>query len=144
LKKLHNEYDADIIIKALGDLNPTFYPIPVKMTVTPATPGNPGGVALAEVPEGTFLTKDELLTLYGRTGNYLHRGKLRRLQSRPPYTGVDLPYATGWAAKIVRLLEQHRIRSPDNRRHWLCAMSGPDGKVMMAYAQSPLETSVTS
>jgi hypothetical protein len=137
LNKLRDEYDADTIIKKLAALNSTFYPIPVRMTVRSPSPGDPGEVRLDAVPDGAFLTKAELLALYGRTGNYLHRGKLRKLDSRPPYTGINLPRVTEWAAKVVRLLEQHRIRSPDNKKHWLCAISGPDGKVMMAFAQSP-------
>jgi hypothetical protein len=137
LSPLRDQYDADAIIKKLETLNPTFYPIPTRMTVRPPSLGDAGEVQLEEVPEGTFLNKAELLTLYGRTGNYLHRGKLRKLQSRPPYVGVDLPRATAWTAKILRLLDQHRIRSPDNKKHWLCALKGPDGKVMMAFAQSP-------
>jgi hypothetical protein len=137
LNKLRGEYDADTIIKTLENLNPTFYPIPVKMTIRSPSLGDPGEVHLDEVPDGSFLTKAELLALYGRTGNWLHRGKLKQLESRPPYTGIDLPRVKEYAAKIVRLLEQHRIRSPDNKKHWLCALSGPDGKIMMAFAQSP-------
>lgn len=109
----------------------------MRMTIRNPSPGDPGEVRLDEVPEGTFLTKAELLVLYGRTGNYLHRGKLKKLESRPPYTSIDMPRVIEWGHKIVRLIEQHRIRSPDNLQHWLCAISGPDGKVMMAYAQSP-------
>jgi hypothetical protein len=137
LTGLRNEYDADTIIKNLAALNPTFYPIPIRMTVRPPSPGDPGEVRLDAVPEGSFLTKDDLLSLYGRTGNYLHRGKLKQLESRPPYAAVDMSRVIAWAQKVLGLLDQHRIRSPDNLRHWLCALKGPDGKVMMAYAQSP-------
>jgi hypothetical protein len=138
LTKLRNAYDADTIIKNLAALNPTFFPRPIVMTVRPASPSEPkGAVQLEAVPEGSFLTKDELLTLYGRTGNYLHRGKLKQLDSRPPYTAVDMPRATASARKVLGLLNQHHIRSPDNLRHWLCALKGPDGKVMLAQAESP-------
>jgi hypothetical protein len=107
------------------------------MTIRSPSPGDPGEIRLDPVPDGSFLTKDQLLSLYGRTGNYLHRGKLKQLESRPPYTGVDMPRVTEWAKKLLGLIDQHRIRSPDNLRHWICALKGPDGKVMMAYAQSP-------
>ena len=137
LTHLRNEYDADTIIKNLASLNATFYPIPMRMTIRPPGPGDPGEVHLDERPEGSFLTKDELLRLYGRTGNYLHRGKLKKLKSRPPYTAVDKARVTTWAQKMLGLLDQHRIRSPDNLRHWLCGLKGPDGKVMMALAEAP-------
>jgi hypothetical protein len=140
LTKLCNEYDADTIIKNLAALNPTFFPIPIRMTIRSPSPGDPGEVRLDDPPADSFLTKDELLSLYGRTGNYLHRGKLKQLASRPPYAAVDMSQVTIWAKKVLGLLDQHRIRSPDNLQHWLCALKGPDGKVMMAVAQSPRPT----
>jgi hypothetical protein len=41
------------------------------------------------------------------------------------------------AQKTLGLLDQHRIRSPDNLRHWYCAIMGPDGKVMTFDTLSP-------
>jgi hypothetical protein len=138
ITKLRDAYDADTIVKTLETLNPTFYPLPVKLTIRPPGPGDPGEVRIDDVPKGTaFLTKKDLLAIYGRTGNYLHRGKLRKLESRPPYTGVDLPTATEWAKKFVRLLDQHKIQSPDNKKGWLCGMNDPQGKVMLAIIQAP-------
>jgi hypothetical protein len=138
LTKLRDEYDADKIIKALAPLNATFFPEAVRITVRPPQPTEPlGSVHIDLAPEGSFLTKDELLSLYGRTGNYLHRGKLKRLESRPPYTAVDLATATAYAKKTLGLLDQHRIRSPDNLRHWYCAIKGQDGKVWVFDTLAP-------
>ncbi|SHN71621.1 hypothetical protein SAMN05444170_2069 [Bradyrhizobium erythrophlei] len=138
LKKLRDEYDADKIIKSLTPLSATSFPEPVRIQVLPPGPGNPkGSVHIDEAPAGSALTKDEFLRLYGRTGNYLHRGKLRRLQSRPPYSAVNLTQATECAKKTLGLLDQHRIRSPDNLRHWYCALKGPDGKVMVFETLAP-------
>ena len=139
LRKLRDEYDADKIIKTLAaPLSATFFPEPIRINILPATPRDPkGSVHIDNAPIGTSLTKDELLGLYGRTGNFLHRGKLKRLESRPPYTAVDLANAKASAKKMLGLLDQHRIRSPDNLRHWYCALKGPDGRVLMFDTLSP-------
>ena len=136
--KLHDEYDADKIIKNLAPLSATFFPEPIRINIIPPSCHDPkGSVRIDPAPAESFLTKDELLSLYGRTGNYLHRGKLKRLQSRPPYKAVDLSSAKISAKKTLALLDQHRIRSPDNLRHWYCALKGPDGKVLMFDTLSP-------
>jgi hypothetical protein len=138
LTKLRDEYDADKIIKTLAPLSATFFPEPIRISVGPPSPTDPkGSVHIDLAPAGSFLTKDELLSLYGRTGNYLHRGKLKRLESRPPYSAVDLGSATAYAKKTLGLLDQHRIRSLDNLRHWYCALKGPDGKVLVFDTLSP-------
>lgn len=138
LTKLRDEYDADTIIKSLAPLSDTFFPDPIRIEVRPPSPGNPkGSVHISKAPDGSFLTKDKLLSLYGRTGNYLHRGRLKRLQSRPPYTAVNLASATADARKMLGLIDQHRIRSPDNLRHWYFALKGPDGKVLAFDTLSP-------
>jgi hypothetical protein len=136
LTRLRNEYDADKIIRNLEALNPTFFPIPVRMTVRPQSPGDPGEVRLDDVQPGAFLTKIELLDLYGRSGNYLHRGKLKRLEARPPYTSVDFPRVAQWGNKFIRLLDQHVIGSPDNLQRWICALNDPNGNVIVAFAPS--------
>jgi hypothetical protein len=138
LKKLHDEYDADRIIKTLTPLSATFFPEPIRINVGRRTVLDLNeSVLIGEAPAGSYLTKDEFLKLYGLTGNYLHRGKLKRLESRPPYAAVNLAKATAFAKKMLGLMEQHRIRSPDNLRHWYCALKGPDGKVMMFDTLSP-------
>lgn len=138
ITKLRDEYDADRIIKTLAPLSPTFFPEPIRITIRPPSPNDPkGSVNIDLAPAGSYLTKEALLNLYGRTGNYLHRGKLRRLESRPPYKAVDLANAKECARKTLGLLDQHRIRSPNNLRHWYCALKGPDGKVLMFDTLSP-------
>ena len=139
LAKLRGKYDADTIIKNLTPLSDTFFPEPIRLDVQPPSPRDPkGSVRIDNIPAGIpFLTKEELLGLYGRTGNYLHRGKLRRLESRPPYVAVDLANVTATAKKLLVLLDRHRIRSPDNLRHWYCALKGPDGKVLVFETVSP-------
>lgn len=133
LDKLSREYNADAMIKNLEKLHAEFYPHPVVMTVVPRISVH------MEPNKSGFLTKQELLSLYGRTGNYLHRGKLKTLKSKPPYTHVDLPLIAQWNQKIIELLTTHHIRSFDNKQHWLCILKNADDNnhVQVALAKAP-------
>ena len=122
-----------LIIKILSKLLPNFYPRPVVISGP-----NPGETRMESKASG-FLTKQELLTLYGKTGNYLHRGELKKMESRPPYTKVDFSDIVQWTNKFIVLLEAHHIASGDNNKHWICALNHPDdgGRVRVAFAQAP-------
>src|SRR6266849_4649017 len=69
---LQKNYHAGDIVKRLEKLNPNFYPVPRKPVFSP------GRVHLEDY-DREYLTKEELLTLYGRSGDVLHRGSLQRL-----------------------------------------------------------------
>ncbi len=68
--KLQSTYNADQIMKQLTRIHSRFYPVPSKQTVDQVTQRP---IQVTPITAG-FLTKDELLTLYGQCGNYLHRG----------------------------------------------------------------------
>ena len=108
---LQKSYNADQIIKQLERLHPNFYPIPTKQVLDPMT-GRPVSVVL--VGSG-FLTKDDLLGLYGECGNYLHRGSIRQLLTNWE-PKLDFEGVKAWVEKIVTLLNHHQIeiRQPAN------------------------------
>jgi hypothetical protein len=129
---LSKKYDADAIIKKLEQLHADFYPRPVTLNIVPNV-----SVHMEDKKDG-FLTKTELLSVYGRCGEYLHRGTLKRLELLPPYRTADYPKVIAWASKFVNLLATHVISSPDHKRHWLVILkSGPQGLVQVAYVQAP-------
>ncbi len=140
IKRLAKRYDADDIIKELERYHSDFYPHPIILTVTKPCPEKPNGEAHIERKAAGFLTKAELLKLYGRTGNYLHRGKIKDLQSRPPYKAIDKAMIVSWTNKIVALLDVHHIAASDNRQHWIVILSNADdnGRVQVGLALSPL------
>jgi hypothetical protein len=138
--KLSDEYKADTIIKRLENLHPNFYPYPVNITVTRGTPGS---VHLSD-KNAVYLAKSELPKLYGRCGDFLHRGTSRKLlSSKSPtqmqFAGKDFSEIGVWGNKVARLLEVHRISSLDNQRHIICTWSNADdgGRVQVAFAASP-------
>jgi hypothetical protein len=130
INQLSDEYDADKIIKALGYLHPDFYPQAVELTIGV-------GVHIEPKTEG-FLTKQELLELYGGTGNFAHRGKLKRLEKRPPYTDVNFAEIARWTNKIIALLNTHQIVSSDNQKRWMCTLKNRDDsdRVQVVFAET--------
>jgi hypothetical protein len=133
MKPLSKNYDADTIIKKLGTLHAGFYPRPVILTIVPNI-----SVHMEEKKDG-YLTKQELLTLYGKAGIYVHRGVLKKIESRPPYTTVDLSEIVRWTQRIINLLNTHHITSPDKKRHFLVTLKNADDhdRVQVAFAQAP-------
>ncbi len=99
---LQKEYRAGEIVKRLEKLHPNFYPSPRKPVF------NPGNVHLVDY-DREFLTKSELITLYGKCGDALHRGNLQQLldpKNQPP---ADFRDIHEWGQKILNLLSVHLI-----------------------------------
>ena len=103
--KVGKAYSADEILDRLTKLRPHFYPEAVRQEST-----GPGKFILHRVNPSP-LPKEELLTLYGKTHRYLHRGSLKRMLSMdtPIDTKVDLPEIISWAQKMNALLSLHAI-----------------------------------
>jgi hypothetical protein len=72
-KLVQKTSSADRIIKQLTNLHPLFYPVPGEQRLDPVTQKP---VEVIKRTSG-FLTKDDLLSLYGECGNYLHRGSMQ-------------------------------------------------------------------
>jgi hypothetical protein len=102
-------YKADDILRRLEELHPEFYPFPV----TPIF--NPGHIHLEPITSG-FLTKAELISLYGRCGDILHKGTLDLLISPRPWR-MDYTDIGEWGQKILNLLSSHRISRIGGRFH---------------------------
>ena len=136
--KLAKEYAADKIMKALEGLHPDFYPHPVLFRITPPGPGFPGHVHIDRKSSG-FLSKPELLTLYGRCGDLLHRGTVKKLVSAKMPVRVNFPEIVNWTNKIVVLLDGHHIASMDGKLHFLCILRNANDKdrVQVTIAEAP-------
>lgn len=129
---LQNEYKAGVIVKRLEKLHPNFYPSPRNLIFSP------GHVHLADY-DRDFLTKEELLTLYGKSGDVLHRGSLRELldpKSQPP---ADFRDIQNWGQKILNLLSVHLISRIGGNFHFVVALEAQQvgGNVLVSVAESP-------
>jgi hypothetical protein len=91
-----------------------------------------------------FLTKEELVSLYGRCGDRLHRGTLKKLLSQKQQSHAS-PFddVTMWTKKIITLLTQHHIASSDNLSHFICTLKQAEAgdQVQVGLALSPLPSS---
>jgi hypothetical protein len=140
--KLSREFAADRIIQRLDELHPNFYPYPVRVEVR-------SNEVILHDQSRPYLTKSELVKLYSRCSEFLHRGTIRKLMSsRSPHqmmvASKDFAKIVTWTNKIVALLDQHRISSIDNKRHLVVILSNArdGGNVQVSYAESPPQASL--
>jgi hypothetical protein len=103
-------WNAKKLLKALGAVNPQFYPTPVKLIKVPAK----GEAARYEILKDGFLTQDEFVFLYEISSKVIH--------TRNPFTAsnaleikYDIPV---WVERIRQLLRIHIMHFVDDRR-WL-------------------------
>ena len=101
--KLKQVYEADRIIRRLQKLHPDFFSVG-------ATPGKAGPV----LRKDGFLTKKDLVKLYWRCGDALHRGSFQALSSRR-YSDTDIEEIRTWKQRIEALLNYHAIFMADER-----------------------------
>jgi hypothetical protein len=120
---MKKEYDADRIIKTLERLHPQFYPKPGRQI------SDQEGkiVEVVDIASG-FLTKKDLLILYGMCGVVLHQGNLKGVLSKKPRV-PDFEEVNKWSAKIVTLLSHHQIQLINPRLQIWILMQAQDGRV---------------
>lgn len=132
-------YSADDILDRLTKLRPHFYPFACKQTRTPRGDGN-GYNFHMDVLNPQPLPKEELLSLYGKTHKFLHRGSLKNLLSSPTPIDmeINLPEIVGWAQKINDLLSVHTIAISEDHLI-ICILRNVDdnNKVQVATAKKP-------
>jgi hypothetical protein len=112
-------------MKQLGRIHPRFYPVPgqQKIDLTTRKP-----IEVIPITSG-FLTKDDLINLYGECGNYLHRGSIRQLLGKWEPT-LDFQKIALWVGKITTLLSHHQIQtSQADTQIWVLMNAKEDGRV---------------
>ena len=127
-------WNAKDIMDRLEALNPYSFPVAVRLISHP--PGAPIAFDIDTVKPPP-LTKDRLLKIYGRSGDALHRGHLRKITSNTPVGPVNLEEIGNAVNDIVSLLRIHQISSADFKYHYTCAMENtPGGKCAMITSES--------
>lgn len=124
-RSLFKEYNADRIMKQLQRLHPSFFPQPGRQIRNPIT----GKVESVENIAAGFLTKDDLLTLYGKCGNILHRGNLDRIL-HDSIESLDFADIRLHIDRIVTLLNHHQIQLIyEDQMFWVIMHAKEDGRV---------------
>ena len=124
-KLVQKTYQADHIIKMLSTLHPRFYPVPGEQRLDLDTPKPVEVINL----ESGFLTKDDLVSLYGECGKYLHRGSIRQLLTNWE-PAPDFEKIRSWVDKIIKLLSHHQIETiQSDTQLWVIMQGKDDGRV---------------
>ena len=85
-----------------------------------------------------FLTKPELISLYGRCGDVLHKGTLDRVINPRPFK-MDYLDIIDWGQKILNLMSVHRIKRIGGKFNFVIALEHRDvgGNVSGWITESP-------
>ena len=105
-RKMKETWQADQIIKRLSQIHAPFYPKPVQTE-------KDDKFKINDVKTG-FLSKTDLISLYGKCGERLHRGTFKDVRHRISPQNVKYDQIMGWQTKIVNLLQHHWIRLHDS------------------------------
>jgi hypothetical protein len=117
--KLPDFYQADALIKALSKIHPDFFPVAAVMHSQPGKPQN----KVFQPRPGKFLTKEEVIRLYRKYGEYLHRGTPSGLVSVRHETIKPLGKEIGDTARaIVALLNLHTIQLHNSNITFACTL----------------------
>ncbi len=120
--RLQKAYAADLIVNRLERLHPQFYPRPGKQVV------KDGKVMEVKNITSGYLTKADLIKLYAKCGEVLHRGSLKKvLSANPPARSSE--EITYWAQRITTLLGHHQIALINlDYELWVYMQDQKDGK----------------
>lgn len=130
--KLAKEWQAGRIVSTLGRLHRLF-PVPVTMSPT----SDPKGWHFTPVESG-YLSKSELLELYGNCGRELHRGSLKNLLNPSSFPApMDFATIDVWVNKIYALLDKHQVRLASGNVVIVCIMQTAENAVQVAVAAVP-------
>jgi hypothetical protein len=127
--KMRKAYAPNTILAELERLHSQFYPVPGKQVLSSS--GTPIDVLSIETG---YLTKDDLLSLWARCGDRLHRGSMKNIDR--PFV-VDFNVIREWDTKIVTLLRHHQIRLQNPKYMlWIIMQSQTDGRVVASLMET--------
>jgi hypothetical protein len=110
------------IMRRLEEITPNFFPRPGQLWIINGHP------QLQQTTQPA-LSKRELIQLWRRSSDYLHRGTAEGLQAeRGKDFSVDLEVFTAYIHKIRSLLETHAILGADNKHQLIVHISHGPGE----------------
>ena len=131
IRRLEKEWSANEIMPHLEKLNPEFFPKAVRIERMPDQNFEMEDIQPVPIDKTTFLTA------YGRFGNRLHRGNLRKIVSGKTLKTGKIGDLIDMSRCIKELLNKHRTPSPDLKTNYICTMQNPpDGRVVVVTTQS--------
>jgi hypothetical protein len=131
-KSFRDEWNATNILNRLQRLHAEFYPHPVSVREL-----GPGRKHLDEITSG-HLSKSELISLYGRSSDLIHRGSVSKLLTPTPPWPPDNSELLQWGQKIVTLLSHHHIGHLGGATHMICLLKNQSdsNRVQVTFAEA--------
>ena len=134
--KLGNLWKVKDIIEEMGRLHKDFYPIAVKKE------RNASGFGI-EPKTAQPLPKDDLLKLYAKCGDILHKGAAKKIISKKQPIQIHYPDMTAIAQRFRDHISDHMIIAPGANFVFLCEIF-PQGAnketINVALAEPPSHT----
>src|SRR5271166_221952 len=131
-RALRKVWSADEIMKQLENLHPQFYPYAIVQTKTRA-----GFHIHRHDPQP--LPKADFLRLYGKLGDMLHRGSLKKLMKPNIPHQTQFPEVMTKVQRLVDMLSNHAIVMRSGKVMLLAMLKNVDNKLkpQVAIAESP-------
>ena len=131
-RALRKEWSAGEIIKRLENLHPKFYPYAIVQTKTAA------GLHIHR-HDPQPLPKDDFLTLYGKLGDVLHRGSLKKLMKPNIPHQTKFPEVVKKLQKLIDMLSSHAIVMQSGKQMFLAMLKNADDnfRPQVAITESP-------
>lgn len=121
-KRLKKEFSAGRIINQLEKLHSDFYPHACKQVKVQENVFH-----LEKVTE-VYMGKEELVALYNKCGDFLHRGSLKKLLSGKQPIQKNFPDIVAAVNKLAILLNFHRISLADGDTQIICMLRNKDNQ----------------
>lgn len=128
---LRSFWSAADIMNALEKLHPHFYPQPIKQTRTAS------GIHIEAVDSA--LAKSDFLAMYGKCGDALHRGNIKKLLKGQFPNQINYPEITTKAQLFIDLLSNHMLVMHTGEQAFLAMLYNSDnqGRVQVAIVETP-------
>lgn len=121
------------IFAELEKMHDDFYPVPMKPEKTEY------GWHMAEYDGAAYMTKSEVAGVWGKCGDVLHRGHLKKLlKTNSPVQNHFLDLQQ-WGQKIMNLLSAHRIITQSRNLAFVCLLEDSNGEVNVALGEAGRE-----
>ena len=114
-KNFESHWNAELLLKDLGRINPDFYPKPIQ-----EIPSKTTGVVndLTPITDG-YLSKDDFIHIYKKCGGMLHA--LNPYGSKTGYHYFEKSFPE-WHTKLICLLNCHQVHLLGQTGFWLVHM----------------------
>jgi len=140
-KAITKSYEPRLILSQLESLHADFFPVPVTLTKTET------GWHLGDF-EKPYLKKDEIIALWSKSGDFLHKGSLRKLyKSTDNYkSDANIDDVIDYMQRLINLVNAHRTTRIGRMVHfvtminstgWGEATTTIEVSVAIAEAQQP-------